>query len=123
MVALVILSIPSAIAYDFEVGGIYYNIESTTDLSVSVTYGDTYSGTYSGSIAIPSSVTYSDKTFEISNIGDSAFYECSSLTDITLPNSLTSIGKMVFTSCTSLTSIVFPNNLTSLGEYAFSNCT
>ena len=65
------------------------------------------------SYTIPSSVT---------NIGDSAFSYCTSLTNITIPNSVISIGDRAFFYCTSLTNITIPNRLTNIGESAFSGC-
>ena len=55
-------------------------------------------------------------------IGYFAFDDCSSLTSITIPNSVTSIGRSAFGDCSSLTSITLPNSVTSIGEYAFYNC-
>ena len=51
-----------------------------------------------------------------------AFYNCTSLTSITLPNGVTSIGGYVFCGCMSLTSIAIPNSVTSIGDYAFCGC-
>ena len=56
------------------------------------------------------------------SIGDSAFCLCESLTNITIPNSVTSIGKWVFSGCKLLTSITIPNSVTSIGDYAFNEC-
>ena len=55
-------------------------------------------------------------------IGSSAFSNCSSLTSITIPNSVTSIGEEAFYGCKALTSITIPNSVTSIGEEAFSGC-
>ena len=55
-------------------------------------------------------------------MGDSAFFYCSSLTSITIPDSVTSIGYFAFGSCTSLTSITIPDSVTSIGDSAFFNC-
>ncbi len=52
-------------------------------------------------------------------IRDSAFYDCSSLTSIIIPNSITSIGEMAFCDCNNLTSISIPQSVTSIGEKAF----
>ncbi len=56
-------------------------------------------------------------------IDDYLFYNCSALTSITIPDSVTSIGSSVFSGCTGLTSITNPDSVTSIGTYAFYGCT
>src|SRR5665647_1790802 len=58
----------------------------------------------------------------ITSIGDYAFGACSRLTTITLPNSVTSIGFSAFGYCRGLTSITLPNSVTSIGSNAFDDC-
>ena len=76
-------------------------------------------GTCSDSeIVIPS--IYKGKP--VTSIGDYAFYYCSNLTSVTIPDSVTSIGDEAFSDCSGLTSIVIPDSVTSIGSYAFRWC-
>ena len=65
-----------------------------------------------------------DENYYTSNdkLGDFAFAECSGLTSLTLPSSVTSIGDGVFSGCRGLTSLTIPSGVTSIGDYAFSGC-
>ena len=65
------------------------------------------------------SVTIPDS---VNSIRNSAFEDCSSLTSITIGDSVTSIGSNAFEDCSSLTSITIPNSVTSIGAYAFYDC-
>jgi hypothetical protein len=58
----------------------------------------------------------------ITSIGANAFYECSDLLFVELPNSITTIGDYVFYGCRSLTEVTIPNAVTSIGEAAFRDC-
>ena len=73
-------------------------------------------------VTIPSTASISGTEFNVTSIGESAFYYCKSLTNIEIPNSVTSIGYMAFNFCSSLTSIEIPNSVTSIGNRAFSHC-
>jgi hypothetical protein len=58
----------------------------------------------------------------VTSIGDTAFWECTSLTSVTIGISVTSIGAQAFNVCTSLTSVTIPKSVTSIGSAAFANC-
>ena len=58
----------------------------------------------------------------VTSIGIYAFYECIGLTSATIPNSVTSLGYGTFYNCSGLTSVTIGNSVTSTGDYAFHNC-
>lgn len=71
-----------------------------------------------GDITIPSQIN----GFPVTAIGSYAFYDCTSLSNITIPNTVTSIGREAFYACTSLTTVTIPESVTSIGACAFSYC-
>ena len=91
-----------------------YNEENHRD-EVTITK---YIGTRSNVI-----IPYSIDGNIVTKIGDSAFAYCTSLRNITIPDSVTNIGNFAFENCSSLKSIVIPNSVTEIGNYAFTNCT
>ena len=119
-----------AFGHDFEaVNGdvvIYYDIISDIDKTVKVTYKGNYSEEvyyeYSGNVSIPQTVNYNGITYTVISLGDEAFYWCSSLTSVLIPNSIISIGEGCFNKCTNLTSVEIPNSVTSIGVNAFRSC-
>ena len=107
----------SALAHDFEVDGIYYNILDKTAKTVEVTFsGGSYykvDDEYTGDVVIHNSVTYGSTTFSVTAIGSWAFSDCSGLTSVTIPNSVTAIGFNAFNGCYSLSSV----NITDLSAW------
>ena len=75
------------------IDGIGYDISETT---ATVTKGD---NKYSGDIVIPESITFENSIYSVTSIGEWAFGNCSSLTSVTIPNSVTSIGYAAFYGC------------------------
>lgn len=118
----------SAADYDFHVGGVYYRVILGNDMkpttNVEVVKGD---DKYAGDIVIPSSITVNKNEYTVTRIGQDAFYDCKSVTSISLPNSITSklevIEGRAFGNCEGLTSIKIPDSVTEIGQFAFLQCT
>ncbi len=107
-------------AYDFSYTyqGKTLNYDTTSSNTVQVSRNNSLDG----DIIIPSQVTYNSTIYSVTSIGNSAFWYCSSLTSVTIPNSVTSIGNSAFWNCISLTSVTIPNSVTSIGNSAFGYC-
>ena len=118
-ILLLALILPAtATAYDFEVDGIYYNINGN---EATVTYNSSLIA-YSGFVVIPATVTYNGTTYQVTAIGDEAFCSCDGLTSVVIPNSVTSIGFRAFANCVGLTSVTIPNSVAAFGDEAFWGC-
>ena len=133
-ILLLSIGITSAYAYDFSKVApsgqrLYYTIISSGSTpTVAVTCPNSSLSTWygytkpTGSLTIPSTVTYGGTTYSVISIRDHAFWACTSLTSVTIPNSITTIGEGAFSSCTSLPSISIPNSVHSIGKNAFELC-
>ncbi len=106
--------------YDFEAGGIYYQITGSN--TVDVTYKDTNYNSYSGNVTIPASVTHDGVTYNVTAIGSSAFKNCTALSSVSLPETITAILASAFYCCTGLTAINLPEALTIIDDGAFLDC-
>ncbi len=92
----------------------YVKISDTyNNLPVRNIYKEAFMNAKIITVIIPDSVT---------SIGNSAFYNCSSLTSVTIPDGVTSIGYQAFSFCYSLTSINIPDSVISIGYAAFGGC-
>jgi len=121
----------NAFAEAVEIDGIWYNLVSKAKVA-EVTYypsldlASWYPGTsnnfYTDAIVIPEMVTYNEVDYQVTGIGSDAFHG-SSITSITIPNTVKSIGRQAFIYCYSLTSVIIPNSVTSMGGGAFWECT
>lgn len=85
-------------------------------------YPNYYTDFPTGALSIPSSVTNNGTTYAVTSIGDFAFYYCSGLTSVIIPNSVNSIGSYVFCNCGGLTTFTIPNSVSSIGYGAFQSC-
>ena len=116
---VVLLSLP-ILAEQVEIGGINYDLDAETNQASVVPLSEDV--VYTGNIVIPATVVHEGEVYAVKSIGAMAFYWCSNLTSITIPNSVNSIGEYAFYSCAGLTSVTIPNSVTTIGNSAFRYC-
>ena len=75
----------------------------------------------SGAVDIPASVPDNGVTLSVVEIAEEAFYQCTGLTGVTIPNSVTSIEGSAFAS-TGLTTVTIPGGVTTIGTFVFDQC-
>ena len=75
-----------------------------------------------GVITIPETVTYEDVTYTVTAIGEMSF-STTNIEGVTIPSTITNIGEGAFYYCTSLTSVTIPASVNIIGDYAFQSCT
>ena len=107
-------------AQTFQSEDLWYSVYSTSAKTVQVKQHDDHKTLTS--VTIPSTVEYNGTTYTVVRIGTCAFQDCSSLTSVTIPNSVTSILSDAFHSCSSLTSVTIPNSITKIDNYTFRYC-
>ena len=100
------------------INGINYSLDDAT-LEATVVAKDPL---YSGAITVPATVEFDAKTYDVVEIGGSAFKDCVDLTSITLSEGLKSIGFDAFWNCDKLTTITIPSTVTKISPYAFEDC-
>ena len=98
--------------------GLGYSIISEADRTAAVG-GPT---NISGAIEIPQKVIINSKTYTVTAVHDKGFKNCSLLTSVTIPNSVTSIGYSAFEGCSKLTSVTIGNSVETIGYSAFFGC-
>lgn len=108
----------SASAAYIEVDGMYFetNIDAGT---AEIKRDDGRYNCYSGDVVIPETVTYNDKTYTVVGIQNGTFYDCSNLTSVQIPETITRIGESAFGKCSSLTSITIPRSHLSVFGHSY----
>ena len=103
----------------------YYYVNNDTEVAVTFNDDDEYPdyNDYSGLVTIPSSITFSGKDYSVTSIDNLAFYNCTGLERVTIPNSVKEINFGAFQGCSGLTSLTIPSSVTSIGDRVFIGCT
>ena len=124
-----VVGITEGFAYNFsaecETGQtLYYDITDNENHYVTVVSPTLGYYNLNGEMTIPDVVTNVNDgiSYQVTSIGEYAFYECTGLTSVEIPNSVTSIGDNAFAKCTGLKSVEIPNSVTSIGLCAFDGC-
>lgn len=117
-IIIALVSLGEITAQTFEVDGINYNITGSNEVRVT-----SKTDCYSGDVVIPVSVEDSGITYDVTAIGVKAFYYCTDLMSIVLPDSITEIQISAFNNCTNLVSINFPSAIELIDAYALWYCT
>lgn len=73
-------------------------------------------------IEIPSTITEGSATYNVTAIGDRAFFGCSSLESVKIPEGVMSIGDKAFIDCLRLSEVSIPESVASIGDWSFSGC-
>ena len=126
LVCLLALLLPClAVAHDFEVDGIYYNITSEEKKTVEVTdpsdkkVVDGGYKFYKDVVFIPEKVSYGGKGYTVTAIGERAFEYNYELLSVVMPNTIRSIKEFAFNGCINLKSLTISSEVSEIGDYAF----
>ena len=115
---------------------VYQDYELDDDLVV-----DYYNGTYgwdvsgdeatiqwasmslSGNVSIPATLDdEAGQSWRVTAVGEGAFYDCTRITSLVIPEGVRTIGMEAFVNCRSMTAATLPSTLESIGQMAFEDC-
>ena len=102
--------------YGYYDGLLYFKLISYDEATV------TKCNTEAVDVQIPAKVKLNGNTYSVRIIGPEAFYWCTGLQNVDIPNTVTNIGFEAFYNCYSLENVNIGNSVTTIGELAFYNC-
>ncbi|MFI3239719.1 MAG: leucine-rich repeat domain-containing protein [Bacteroidales bacterium] len=118
MLLIMQLTLPlTALAETTTIDNINYEINDD-DMTASI-----IESSISGDIIIPATITVNNESYTVISIDEDAFINCTNLTSVSIPETVTYIGGFAFYGCTNLTSISIPKSVSSIENYAFNRCT
>ena len=95
---------------------------SVTDGKATIGTGETVKTAVSpkptGRLTVPSELG----GYPVTGLGESAFYNCTGVTDVTIPNGVTHIGPRAFSCCSGLVNVTIGSGVTSIEPYVFPSC-
>lgn len=110
-----------AYGFDFEQGGLYFEILNDNEVQVVSPYVNS-SDWIKGEVVIPDNVICGNKSYTVVSIGEGAFSYCGELKTIEIPSSVVSIGRGAFAFCSMLVSANFPSEVNVIEEAVFQEC-
>lgn len=105
--------------YNIVTGGVEVTFPANTNQPINGWNGYTKP---TGALTVPATATNNGLTYNVVAVHGFAFYECTGLTSVSLPEGVLSIGNSAFNGCTTLGQFAMPASLTSIGGAAFYNC-
>ena len=123
LLSFVLMVITASAQTSVTVDGIKYNLDGST---ATVTYpndsrpGSSNPSTYTGDITIPATITVDEVTYNVTEIGERAFY-AANISSISLPDGLLTIGKKSLMS-SGIAELNVPSSVTKLGDEAVEGC-
>jgi hypothetical protein len=124
--ALLLMPVMTQAQVNYAVSGNTAYVTNSPNASGNVVIANTYDGYPVTSIGYEAfddtSLTSVTIPNSVASIGGGAFGHCSGLTSVTIGNSVTNIGNNAFEDCYSLTNVTIPDSVTRIGGYAFFEC-
>ena len=125
IICLLLINFPIYVYPWFKYDGIVYTV-SGSKAYVGYSSGNTFMACIGqetvGEVTIPREIEYAGVKYTVTGLCMGAFYKCTEISKVNLPETIESIGERAFENCSSLISVNIPNSVKSIGEQAFSGC-